>query len=517
MSRTMSRWMMYGFAGGIVWGLLASPVRAEEPLKVGERYALNVDSSRADNDVAAEVTLSSFRYEWTHPGATYIAVHFKKFDLAPGDELIISDALGGQAHRLTGLGKMDLGEFWAQHVKGDTVVLELISANDTPGKGFVIDEYAAGFANLGIPPVTEEICGANDFQNAICRSPSTEYTRGRAVARLLIQGVSLCTGWLASATNHLITNEHCISSATAAANTDYEFGSEAPSCGSANCQLCFPGTIISGATFIKDSPGLDYALVQITAGNPQATFGFLQMDNRVAVIGEQIYLVSHPAGRAKEFAYNSTGDVGGVGRVLSLTEPSCSGATLEVGYHNDTEGGSSGSPVVAVSSQRVIALHHCRGNTLFCGEPNRGVPINQICTDIGGNFCTACTTNADCDDANLCTTDTCSGGACSNTPINCNDSNACTSDSCNPATGCVYTPITCNDGTTCTADSCNPASGCVFTWPACGLNDGCCGPSCTFPSDPNCTGCQAAGTSCTSGSQCCSNNCKGKPGRKTCK
>jgi len=28
--------------------------------------------------------------------------------------------------------------------------------------------------DLGGPPVTEEICGANDFQNAICRSPSTE-------------------------------------------------------------------------------------------------------------------------------------------------------------------------------------------------------------------------------------------------------------------------------------------------------------------------------------------------------
>lgn len=39
----------------------------------------------------------------------------------------------------------------------------------------------------------------------------------------------------------------------------------------------------------------------------------------------------------------------------------------------------------------------------------------------------------------------------------------------------------------------------------------------------NCTlvegggGCQAAGTSCTNNSQCCSNSCKGKPGAKTCR
>lgn len=516
MFRTTSRWMMCALAGVIGWGLLASPVRAEDPFKVGEVYDLNVDSSKAVSDVAAEKTTSGFRYEWSHPGATYIAIHFKKFDLAPGDEVVISDASGGQKYRLTGLGKMDLGTFWAQHVKGDTVVLQLNGANNTPGKGFVIDSYAAGFVRLETPPVTEEICGANDLENAVCRNPSIEYTRGRAVARLLIQGVSLCTGWLASATNHLITNQHCIGTASAAANTDYEFGSEAPTCGSANCQLCFPGTVFSGATFIKTNAGLDYTLVQINSGNPQATFGFLQIDNRVAVVGEQIYLVSHPGGRAKEFAYNSTGDAGGVGRVLSLNEPTCSGATVEVGYHNDTEGGSSGSPVIAVSSQKVIVLHHCRGNAVACGDPNRGVPINQICNDIGGNFCAGCTTNADCNDANACTTDTCSAGVCSNTPINCNDNNACTTDSCSGGV-CSNTPITCNDGNSCTTDSCNPASGCVATWPACGLNDGCCGPGCTFPSDPNCTSCQGAGASCTANSQCCSNNCKGKPGRQTCK
>jgi hypothetical protein len=30
-------------------------------------------------------------------------------------------------------------------------------------------------------------------------------------------------------------------------------------------------------------------------------------------------------------------------------------------------------------------------------------------------------------------------------------------------------------------------------------------------------GCSAAGASCTSNSQCCSNSCKGKPGAQTCK
>ncbi len=436
------------------------------------------------------------RYELKHEGATYIAIHFGKFDLADGDKVIISDANGDQSYELEGLGKMNLGEFWAQHIKGDTAVIEFVTAGDK-AKGFKIDEYAAGFAALDVPPMTEEICGANDLENAICRSPSIEYDRGRAVARLLIQGTSLCTGWLASANNHLITNEHCISTSTAAANTDYEFGSEAPSCGSSNCQLCYPGTVFSGATFIQDSPGLDYCLVQITNGNPAATFGFLEIDNRDAIVGEQIYLVSHPGGRAKEFAYDSTGDVGDVGRVLSLNEPTCSGGSLEIGYNNDTQGGSSGSPVIAVSSQKVIALHHCRGEALFCGDPNRGVPIDlicaQICSIIGGGG-TGCTSNADCSGGQICCSNSCVTPTCTSS-ANCSDGNSCTSD-------------VCNNAGTCTASCSNPPV-------ACGPSDGCCPAGCSYPTDPNC--CRPVGTSCTQNNQCCSNKCRGQAGNKTCR
>lgn len=90
----------------------------------------------------------------------------------------------------------------------------------------------------------------------------------------------------------------------------------------------------------------------------------------------------------------------------------------------------------------------------------------------------ACQTNANCDDGNACTTDTCNNGTCVYTPITCNDSNACTTDTCNPASGCVYTPITCNDNDGCTTDTCNPASGCVYTPVDCNDNDPCTTDSC---------------------------------------
>jgi uncharacterized repeat protein (TIGR01451 family) len=105
-----------------------------------------------------------------------------------------------------------------------------------------------------------------------------------------------------------------------------------------------------------------------------------------------------------------------------------------------------------------------------------------------------CTTNADCDDGNPCTTDTCTpaNGQCHSTPapdgtqcddanactvgntcqagvcgspVTCNDGNPCTTDACDPATGaCTSTAIACDDGNPCTTDTCGAAAGgCVFT------------------------------------------------------
>lgn len=88
-----------------------------------------------------------------------------------------------------------------------------------------------------------------------------------------------------------------------------------------------------------------------------------------------------------------------------------------------------------------------------------------------------CVKDADCNDGNLCTADTCPvpGGACAHAPVanccntsaDCDDSNACTSDSCPGAgkqcahtavPGCCNSNTDCNDGNLCTADICSGAT-----------------------------------------------------------
>jgi hypothetical protein len=350
-------------------------VPAWSMVTVGEHFPVQIDTPVDYAGTTSPKVV--WKYVLTHPGATYIAIHFVGFDLGPRDYLLVSDAGGKQAYSLKGRGKMGAGTFWARHIKGDTALLRLVVNNPNGGKGFHIDEYVAGYVDL--PSGSRAICGSDDKENAVCYESShpTEYDRGRAVARLLINGSGLCTGWLVSSNDHLLTNEHCITSSSDAVNTDYEFMAEAPSCGSSNCQLCYPGTVFSGGSFIQDDAGLDYCLVQITSGNPAATYGYIELDNRDAIVGEEIYILQHPGGRAKEFGIYSSEDAGGICQVYSTSEAPCSGSGYnDVGYYCDTEGGSSGSPVLARSSHRAIALHHCAN----C--PNRGVPITLVYADI---------------------------------------------------------------------------------------------------------------------------------------
>ncbi|MFO1434669.1 MAG: hypothetical protein U1F76_32065 [Candidatus Competibacteraceae bacterium] len=78
-----------------------------------------------------------------------------------------------------------------------------------------------------------------------------------------------------------------------------------------------------------------------------------------------------------------------------------------------------------------------------------------------------CQTDNQCNDANPCTTDTCTAaGACQHAAVSCDDGNACTIDACSTEQGgCVFVPApggTCDDSNACTgADTCNDQGACV--------------------------------------------------------
>ena len=530
----------------VVCCCVAGLIHAQAPLKVGDELPIEIVSS-GETGLPGTPTDDGMVWQLVHPGASYLALHFAEMELPPGMSLRVADPTGEQAYVMTGRGKMDAGTFWAQHIKGDTLILELKAGAATlPGEVlrhvFRVDGYAAGHGDFQ----AKAICSADDKQNAACyeNTHPGAYDAGRAVARLLIGGTSLCTGWLASGDNHLITNEHCITSSSDALNTDYEFMAEAPNCSDSNCQLCYPGAVFSGASFIQDSADLDYALVQISSGDPAATYGFMEIDSRDAVVGEQIFIPQHPGGNAKEFAIESSSNSGGLCVVDSVTETPCSGSGYyDVGYMCDTEGGSSGSPVLATSDNRVIALHHCA----YC--PNRGVPIDLVYAEISSYLGScgdgACSDSEDpCSCPSDCGTpptyeDSCSDGVDNDCDgaVDCNDADCagtvdcpCDGDGvCELGEDCDNCPSDCisgSGGAVCGNGVCEAGDGedCTTCAADCnGLTTGkpsgryCCGAD-TPCSDDRCT---SFGLSCTTVSQgssyCCGDGqCTGDEDATNC-
>ena len=404
--------------------LLAAPLAfAAGPVIVGEHVSDRFETPHPYSGSGSAQPMLTWVDHIQFPGATYIAPHFERMDLAEGDFVVVRAPDGGQKWIYTGYGRHDLGAtaegFFATHIKGDEVVVELYTSGASTSWGYSIDKYGRGYnedeirwfwaQGLGeemnlVRPLDdpESICTTNDTVEAKCLQATEPavYETSRAVIRLLQNGSAHCTGWLVGSAGHVMTNEHCITSQTQLNNIDFELMAEGADCAT-NCasSLACPGTIeASGGTFVTDNASLDYALVipdtsTGTGTNLPATYGFMKLRASGAVLNEQIYHPQHPAGWGKHIGFNSTypADVamGGFCYASSLNEVPCSGGPGDVGYWTDTQGGSSGSPVLGYSDNKVVALHHCRGSA-FCstGNPasddrNRGVPITAVIADLG--------------------------------------------------------------------------------------------------------------------------------------
>ena len=326
-----------------------------------------------------------------YPDAEYVAPFFSKFDIPKGAYLIVRSPDGTRSWKYTAEDRARLetspNGFWGIHIYGSTAIVELYSRSTVKANAVVIGKYSRGFRNWEMPieqPTpgriqTQSLCGSDDSKWAKCyqTSEAAAYGKAKAVARLMINGSSACTGWLVGSDGHVMTNNHCIGSASDATNTTFEFMAEGSSCTTdcASWGAC-PGTVAaSSSSLVKTSSVYDYALVKLPT-NISSTYGYLQMRKTGAVLNERIYIPQHPAAWGKKIAMTA-GSANA--KIDSLSEPVCMGGTADVGYSADTQGGSSGSPVVAYGDNLVVALHHCG----TC--PNRAVPIQDVITDLGSS------------------------------------------------------------------------------------------------------------------------------------
>ncbi|KAF4128756.1 Trypsin-like peptidase domain [Phytophthora infestans] len=300
--------------------------------------------------------------------ASYIAVHFAGFNLPEGDSVVISspDVNVAVSHTYTGRGRQQTGTFIASFVPGNSVTVTYTSVGPaSAGQGYRITGFSRGYPTMH----HESVCGDGDQSlPAKCYAPGTNlsehlpdaYTKAQAVARLLVNGTYLCTGWLGGSEGHLFTNHHCFEQEDWVLTTDIEFAAESSSC-SEQCetQLGCPGTLVATAsTLIADSEDIDYSVVQLPDCVDLSPYGYLQMRESGPVVNESIYVPQHPDGYAKRIV--STVDRGDSTTVLSVGKDGNCG-TEQVRHNADTKGGSSGSPLISSKDNLVVGIHHCGG------------------------------------------------------------------------------------------------------------------------------------------------------------
>ncbi|OQS05688.1 diphthamide biosynthesis protein [Thraustotheca clavata] len=331
-------------------------------------------------------SISALTLKFSDATASIFALQFANFSLPPTDYLVLQSLTDPTFKSIQLLGSQYFGKFNAPIVPGQGVRIDIYTSLTSPSTfGFAI----TGYQNILEDVVrrkngtTESLCGTDDSQDAACfRSNPKLFKSSNAIARIVIKRDKTlfgCTAWLHGCEGHLITNNHCIHDSIDAQNTQIEFLAQAGQCPPPNAnaaQLCNRPLACRGqqylgpVTFVYTNSALDYTVIKLDS-SVVASYGFLTMRPTGPNIGEPAYIVTHPKAWGKRISYKD-----GQGQAVLQKAP-----VPNVKYNLDTQDMSSGSPVLSMIDNKVIALHHAG----FVDCPNYGIRSNLIYADLKKN------------------------------------------------------------------------------------------------------------------------------------
>lgn len=340
-------------------------------IDVGKTEILDLDLSR----------LTETERVLSYPGADYVKVHFARMMLAPGDWLTVASPDGTESHRY----ESSAAPQWATSITGDTAVVTLhttrgVASSAIGAVGAEIDKVAHGktadeMAAEDRQPRTESVCGRDDQRDAACYAETEPeiYENADPVARLLINGTTLCTAFRVGEDNRMLTNNHCFDSTAEVRDTEVWFNYRCATCDGADP---VEPVKVRGAEMLATDQTYDFTLFSVDDFDRISEFGYLTLADRQVQAGEKLYIPQHPGGRPTQISIDSDSDVG----ACRVDNPTFTGyaTASDVSYYCDTEFGSSGSPVLSRETNEVIALHH------FGGCPNSGVRADKLLERIGG-------------------------------------------------------------------------------------------------------------------------------------
>lgn len=366
----------------------SSSIDAIKPEKTSEKMTVHYELNTETGLVAQQIQI---------PEAEFIKVHFNQVHLESGDYILLTSDSGETqrigyedlAKRAEGRqeteGLLEKEGLWALSMVGEEISVEIHQGKSNASLGLhaslSIDAVHRGMSSTEKYEqdafIQESICGNSDLQPLACANADSMVTNAaQAVARLAFPcdtngggGLCTCTAWrVGPRGDTMITNNHCISTAAQLSASEVFFNFQDNQCGSRNASYRQVGVQV------KEILMTDYQhdVTLFTVRNPGriARFGSLTLESQPTQSNTEIFIPQHPAGRAKEVSQFSDMD-GGHCRINRIGVSGLAPNT-DMTYNCDTEGGSSGSPVISRQTGRVVGLHH------FGGCHNAGVRMDRI-------------------------------------------------------------------------------------------------------------------------------------------
>ncbi|MGR5390581.1 trypsin-like peptidase domain-containing protein [Vibrio crassostreae] len=300
-----------------------------------------------------------------HASASFIKLHFNSLVIPKGSLLRLSSSTSGEGVEY----HESQTDWFAQSISGDTMLIEAMPNANGQYPEFEIDYYMAGKSADEEALVTLSTCGVNERRDVACweESHPGKVAWTTPVARLLINGRSLCTAWRVGPNNHMFTNNHCVASESELRNTEVWFNYQRRTCDGSMATT----VKVMGSKILSTNYDLDYTLFTVDDFSKIESFGYLGLDAQEPIFGDGIYIPQHGAGKPKELAIESDQNGSGLCQI-DVASANGRGVNTDTGYFCDTIGGSSGSPVLRTDNNKAIALHH------FGGCENQGVKISKI-------------------------------------------------------------------------------------------------------------------------------------------
>lgn len=334
----------------------------EEPVRV-ENGEANYGTWQALPDGAWLWSLYIFS-----PDAKGQRVHFSELSLPTGASVNVYNADDpGEAYGPYEAPHEGESDLWSATCFGETIVVECYvpASVDRNGVRLTIDKTIHVYLDASSDEFAKSAAGSCNL-DVTCYSAWS--TTALGVARILfVEGSSsyVCSGSLVADTDtgtdipYFLTANHCISDQTTASTVEFFWLYQTASCNGTPPSVYSVPTNDDGADFLASLPtppssGSDFALLRMRSAPPTG-MTYLGWTTSVPSTGTAVTCIHHPSGDYKRISFGSA-----TGGDTYLIEVTWSDGT--------TEGGSSGSPLMLTSTQKIIGQLY--GGYASCSTPN---------------------------------------------------------------------------------------------------------------------------------------------------